>query len=114
MENSLKQFTRIDLNDGQIQSIELIDNGALVLFKNWKEELIRFHFRGVHLFKAVIFGGDLGSIELREDTEQIKEAKRNWVLNGDTLADLPRLYQASFHIDIPVVTIVFEELVIGR
>ena len=74
MNNSTEIIDKFDFCDGQIESVSLNGESAILNFCNWKEEKYAFIFKNVVYLKCYEFGCDITGVRILNQSQEINEA----------------------------------------
>ena len=74
MKDTVEKIKSFSFCDGQIESVYLDGDSAVLCFQNWQEEKYEFIFRDVVYFKCYNFGCDITEVQIVNQSKEIDEA----------------------------------------
>lgn len=74
MNSITEKIERFSFCDGQINSVSLDGDAAVLYFRSWQEKKYKFIFNNVAFFKCYEFGDDICEVHILTQSKEIDEA----------------------------------------
>ena len=108
------QLNRVSFSDGRIEQVHLVGSQALLVFRDWQEQIWHLQFDGVVYFQSCEFAGDISEVQISSGSILVEKAVAAIERDGGRRKGYPELTGVSYLAEQPVVALVGQTLVVTQ